>query len=72
MGIQLFKPKYEVEECLQEIRECLEVGWTGMGYKTVQFEDAWKQYTGLSYAYYVNSATIGLYMAVDILRQEYG
>lgn len=31
MEIQLFKPKYEVEECLDEIRECLEKGWTGLG-----------------------------------------
>lgn len=71
MGIQLFKPKYEVDECLDEIRECLEMGWTGMGFKTVQFEDAWKEYTRLLFAYYVNSSTIGLYMAVDILKEQY-
>ncbi len=72
MSIQLFKAKYEVEECLEEIRECLEVGWTGMGFKTVKFEDAWKKYTRLPFAYYTNSSTIGLYMAVDILKEEYG
>ncbi len=72
MAIQLFKAKYEVEECLNEIRECLEVGWTGMGFKTIQFEEAWKEYTGLPNAYYTNSSTMGLYMAVDILKQEYG
>lgn len=70
MDIQLFKAKYEVDECLEEIRECLEVGWTGMGFKTVQFEEAWKKYTGLPYAHYLNSSTAGLYMAVDILKQE--
>lgn len=42
MGIQLFSPKFEVEECLEEIRECLEAGWTGLGFKTVQFEEQWK------------------------------
>ena len=52
MGIQLFKAKYEVEECLAEIKECLEVGWTGMGFKTVKFEEAWKAYTGLPFAHY--------------------
>ena len=72
MGIQLFKAKYEVEECLAEIRECLEVGWTGMGFKTVKFEEAWKGYTGLPFAYYLNSSTMGLYMAVDILKEQYG
>jgi dTDP-4-amino-4,6-dideoxygalactose transaminase len=71
-GIQLFKAKYEVDECLTEIRECLEVGWTGLGFKTVEFENAWKQYTGLPFAHYLNSSTIGLYMAVDILKEQYG
>ena len=72
MGIQLFKAKYEVEECLEQIRECLEAGWTGLGFKTVEFETAWKAYTGLPFAHYLNSSTIGLYMAVDILKEEYG
>jgi degT/dnrJ/eryC1/strS aminotransferase len=72
MGIQLFKAKYEVEECLAEIKECLEVGWTGMGFKTVKFEEAWKAYTGLPFAHYLSSSTIGLYMAVDIMKEEYG
>lgn len=70
MSIQLFVPKYEVEDCLHEIRDCLECGWTGMGYKTVAFEERWKEYTGLPFAYYLNSATAGLYMAVDILKEE--
>lgn len=72
MGIQLFRAKYEIDECLEEIRECLEVGWTGLGFKTVQFEDAWKEYTGLPFAHFTNSSTIGLYMAVKILKEEYG
>lgn len=71
MGIQLFKAKYEVEECLNEIRKCLEVGWTGLGFKTVEFENAWKAYTGLPFAHYTNSSTIGLYMAVEILKEHY-
>lgn len=72
MAIQLFKAKYEIDECLAEIRECFEKGWTGLGFKTVEFENAWKTYTGLPYAHYLNSSTIGLYLAVDILKEEYG
>lgn len=72
MAIQLFKAKYEVEECLAQIRECLEAGWTGLGFKTLEFENAWKEYTGLPFAHYLNSSTIGLYMAVDILKEYYG
>ena len=70
--IQLFTPTFEVEECLEEIRECLEKGWTGLGFKTVQFEEAWKAYTGLGNAYYLNSATAGLNLAVEILKEGYG
>ena len=69
MSIQVLKPRYEVEECLSEIKECLEIGWTGMGFKTEQFENAWKKYTGLSNAYYLNSATAGLYLAFDVLKR---
>lgn len=72
MSIQLFRPKFEVEECLQEIRECLEKGWTGLGFKTVEFEEEWKKYTGFPFAYYLNSATIGLNFAVDILKETNG
>ena len=72
MAIQLFKPKYEIEECLMEIRDCLEKGWTGLGYKTVEFENAWKTYTGLPFAHYLNSSTMGLNLAVEILKEEYG
>lgn len=72
MAIQVLKPKYEIEECLAEIRKCLEIGWTGMGFKTTELENLWKDYTGLPYAHYLNSSTMGLYLAVDILKETYG
>lgn len=72
MSIQVLKPKFHVEECLESVRECLEKGWTGMGFKTVQFEDAWKAYTGHPHAYYLNSNTVGLHLAVQILKKENG
>lgn len=72
MAIQVLKPKFHVEECLAEIRECLEQGWTGMGFKTVQMEQAWKEYTGHKYAYYLNSNTVGLHLAVQILKMRNG
>lgn len=46
MPIQLFVPTFDVEGCLKEVRECLEKGWTGLGYKTAEFEKEWKKYTG--------------------------
>lgn len=72
MGIQLFCATFDVDACLKQVRECLEKGWTGMGFKTVEFEDAWKKYTGMPNAYYLNSATAGLNLAVDVLKEENG
>jgi dTDP-4-amino-4,6-dideoxygalactose transaminase len=71
-NIQLFVPTYDVDACLQEIRECLEVGWTGLGFKTNQFEDAWKAYTGLPHAHFLSSNTVGLHLALAIYKQELG
>ncbi len=70
--IQLFVPTFHIDECLSEIRECLEKGWTGLGYKTVAFEEAWKQYTGLPHAHFLNSATVGLHLAVEVLKRKHG
>src|SRR5262245_27501802 len=69
--IQLFVPTFQIAETLAEIRECLEKGWTGLGYKTVQFEDAWRRYSGLPYAHFLNSATAGLHLAVRLLKERY-
>jgi dTDP-4-dehydrorhamnose reductase len=70
-GVQLFVPTFEIDECLAEIRECLEKGWTGLGYKTVAFEDAWKKYTALPHAHFLNSATVGLHLAVEVLKRKH-
>ncbi len=72
MAIQVLKPKFHVDECLTEIRECLELGWTGMGFKTIEFENQWKNYTGHQHAHFLNSATVGLHLAVEILKKENG
>ncbi len=71
MAVQLFIPSYRVEECLDQIRECLEAGWTGLGFKTVEFEEKWRDYTGLNNAHFLNSATAGLHLAVKILKETY-
>ncbi|KPI56314.1 aminotransferase DegT [Clostridioides difficile] len=70
MGIQLFKPSFKIDECLEEIRECLEKGWTGLGFKTVEFEKKWNEYTGHKNSHYLNSATAGLQLAIKILKLE--
>lgn len=67
--IQVLKPKFRVDECLNEIKECLEIGWTGMGFKTIEFENQWKEYTSLPYAHFLNSATSGLHLAVSVFKK---
>ncbi|HEY7862826.1 MAG TPA: aminotransferase class V-fold PLP-dependent enzyme, partial [Thermoanaerobaculia bacterium] len=70
--IHLFVPTFRVEEVLAEIRDCLEKGWTGLGYKTVEIEDAWKRYTALPYAHFLSSASAGLHLAVRLLKEQGG
>jgi dTDP-4-amino-4,6-dideoxygalactose transaminase len=70
--IHLFVPTFRIEETLAEIRVCLEKGWTGLGYKTNEFEEAFKQYTALPYAHFLNSATAGLHLAVRLLKEQGG
>lgn len=72
MSIQLFVPTFAIEDCIKEIRDCLEKGWTGLGYKTLEFEKAWCEYTGLKHAHFLSSATAGLHLAVKILKERHG
>ena len=69
-SIHLFSPKFRIEETLAEIRECLEKGWTGLGFKTIQFEEAWKEYSGFSHAHFLSSATVGLHLAIRLLKEK--
>ncbi len=66
--INVFKPKFRTEEIIPHIEECLNKGWTGMGFKTEQFEEAWKTYTFFNNAHFLNSNTVGLHLAVKILK----
>lgn len=68
--IQLFKPIYDIEGTLEEIKECLENSWTGMGFKTIQFEEKFKEYVGVENAHFLNSATSGLHLAIEILKRR--
>lgn len=72
MTTQLFVPNFRVDECLEEIRECLEKGWTGLGFKTTAIEEAWKQYTGLKHAHFLSSNTVGLHLAFHMMKTRYG
>ena len=70
--IRLFRPTFDVSACLAELKDCLEQGWTGPGFKTDQFEAEWKEYSGLPNACYVNSCTAALNLSFDILKEYDG
>lgn len=72
MAIQLFVPNFRIDECLAQIRECLEKGWTGLGFKTVEMEEAWKRYTGFEHAHFLSSNTVGLHLAFELFKTKYG
>ncbi|MFA6915945.1 MAG: DegT/DnrJ/EryC1/StrS family aminotransferase [Parachlamydiales bacterium] len=64
--MQLFLPKYEVEECVDAIRKVLESGWTGCGPVCRQFEQDWSSFTGASHCHYMSSATAALHVALRL------
>jgi dTDP-4-amino-4,6-dideoxygalactose transaminase len=68
--INVLKPRYRTQEVLDEIKICLDKGWTGMGFKTIEFEEAWKEYTKLPHAHFINSNTSGLHLALNILGRD--
>lgn len=71
-SINLFIPTYHDAEILELIAECLSIGWTGAGFKTLEFEQAWKDYTGLPHAHFLNSATAGLELTLTLLKKQQG
>lgn len=71
MAINLFEPKFHVADCIAQITDCMEKGWTGLGYKTMELEEKWREYTGLPNAYFVNSCTAALNIAVRLLKEKY-
>lgn len=70
--VRLFVPTYDIDECLAEIRDCLQIGWTGAGFKTEEFEVAWTKYTKLDNSLFINSNSIGLLIALESLKIDRG
>ena len=68
--IVLFKPKFRVNEVLNKLRPILKLGWTGIGYKTTEFENEWSKFTGLKNSLFLNSATAGLDLAVQVFKKN--
>jgi dTDP-4-amino-4,6-dideoxygalactose transaminase len=69
-NIQLFKPIFNKGRVLAEIEDCLDKGWTGIGYKTDEIEEKWKEYSGFKNAHFLNSATSGLHLALELAKRK--
>ena len=69
-NLNLFVPKFRNDEIIEHITECLDKGWTGLGFKTVEIENKWKEYTELPHAHFINSNTSGLHLAIKILKDS--
>lgn len=67
-NINVFVPKFRKKEILSQIEECLDKSWTGLGYKTVELEEQWKQYAHFDNAHFLSSNTVGLHLAIRILK----
>jgi dTDP-4-amino-4,6-dideoxygalactose transaminase len=67
-NINLFVPKFRKDEIFEHMEECLDKGWTGLGFKTIEIEEKWKKYTGFDNSHFLNSNTSGLHLAVKILK----
>lgn len=70
--VSLFSSVFDVDGCLRGIEECLRKGWTGAGEKTDELERLWGEYTGYPYSVFLNSATAGLKLAFQSLKELCG
>ncbi|XLZ69007.1 DegT/DnrJ/EryC1/StrS family aminotransferase [Massilia sp. SR12] len=70
--VQLFTPAFDVDACLAEIRICLERGWTGIGFKTLEIEKQFGDYIGQQYCHFLNSNTSGIHLIFELLKQTRG
>ena len=71
-AIQLFAPSFNIDRCLAEVRICLEKGWTGIGFKTVEFEQRFCAYIGAPFGHFVNSNTNGIHVLLEMLKMTQG
>lgn len=71
-NIQVLKPFYRTQEITKLVAECCDSAWTGIGGKMMDFEEAWKASSGAKTCHMLNSATVGLHLAVLQLKMKYG
>ena len=71
MKIPFHKPHITKKE-IDSVVETMQSGWLTMGPKTLEFEEAFKQYIGSDYAISLNSATAALHLALNAIGVKQG
>lgn len=66
--IPLFRPTFRTDECLQEMKRALDVGWSGQGFITEEFEGLWSKYNELPNSIMLNSASAALHLALESMK----
>lgn len=71
-NISLFRPVFNIEDSLYSIKKCLELGWTGYGGRSHEFEKEWNNYAGANHSLFLNSNTSGLHIALEVFKRRCG
>ena len=71
MNIPFHKPHITQKE-LDSVCATLQSGWLTMGPKTLEFEQAFKNYIGSAFTVSVNSATAALHLALNAVGVSKG
>jgi dTDP-4-amino-4,6-dideoxygalactose transaminase len=66
--MQVLKPVYHTQEILPLIERSMDAGWTGYGPMCAEFEQRWCEYADVDNALFLNSATAGLHLALECLK----
>ena len=66
--MQVLQPSYRTQEILPLLERTLDSGWTGYGPMSAEFERQWCEYADVPHALFVNSATAGLHLALECLK----
>jgi len=67
-----FHKTHTTDEEINAVVEAMKSGWLTMGPKTVEFENAFKEYIGAEEAVSVNSATAALHLALKAIGLQRG
>ena len=70
--MQVLRPHYRTADVLALMEQAMDSGWAGYGPMSARFEQEWCRYADIPHALFVNSATAGLHLALECLKDGRG